>query len=46
MSEIPEVRYARNADVALAYQVFGSGPFDLAYRKGVSERWRLYRVVG
>ncbi len=29
--EIPEVRYARNGDVALAYQVLGEGPIDLVF---------------
>ena len=29
--QIPEVRYVRNGDVALAYQVFGEGPIDLVY---------------
>src|SRR5215203_2754300 len=27
----PEVRYVRNGDVALAYQLFGDGPIDLVY---------------
>jgi class 3 adenylate cyclase len=27
----PEVQYARNGDVALAYQVFGEGPTDLVF---------------
>ncbi|MBA3689941.1 MAG: adenylate/guanylate cyclase domain-containing protein [Actinobacteria bacterium] len=29
--EIPEVQYARNGDVALAYQVLGEGPIDLVF---------------
>jgi len=29
--DIPEVRYARNGDVAIAYQVVGDGPIDLMY---------------
>jgi class 3 adenylate cyclase len=29
--EPPEVRYARNGDVALAFQVFGDGPVDLVF---------------
>lgn len=32
--ETPEVRYAWNGDVALAYQVFGNGPVDLIYLQG------------
>ena len=31
VSEVPETRYARNGEIALAYQVIGDGPFDLAY---------------
>ena len=31
---IPEVRYAWNGDVSLAYQVFGEGPVDLLYLQG------------
>jgi pimeloyl-ACP methyl ester carboxylesterase/class 3 adenylate cyclase len=29
--EVPEVSYARNGDVAIAYQVVGDGPNDLVY---------------
>jgi pimeloyl-ACP methyl ester carboxylesterase len=29
--EIPDVRYVRNGDVALAYQVIGDGPLDLLH---------------
>src|SRR5215470_5993703 len=28
---IPDVRYARNGDVSIAYQVLGNGPVDLVY---------------
>lgn len=34
MTRRPEVRYAWNGDVALAYQVFGAGPVDLVYLQG------------
>ena len=34
MTRNPEVRYAWNGDVALAYQVFGAGPVDLVYLQG------------
>jgi class 3 adenylate cyclase len=34
MARRPEVRYAWNGDVALAYQVFGAGPVDLVYLQG------------
>ena len=34
MNERPETKYAWNGDVALAYQVFGSGPVDLVYMQG------------
>lgn len=29
--ELPEIRYARSGDVAVAYQVVGDGPVDLVY---------------
>jgi len=29
--EVPEVHYARNGEIALAYQVVGDGPVDLVY---------------
>ena len=31
MTEIPDVRYARSGDVAIAYQVLGDGPVDLVF---------------
>ncbi len=31
MTEIPDVRYARSGDVAIAYQVVGDGPVDLVF---------------
>ncbi len=34
MARRPEVRYAWNGDVALAFQVFGAGPVDLVYLQG------------
>ncbi len=34
MNRHPETRYAWNGDTALAYQVFGSGPVDIAYLQG------------
>ena len=42
----PETRYAWNGDVALAYQVVGSGPVDLVYLEGyashVDMNWRVH----
>ena len=32
--EIPDVKYARSGDVAIAYQVVGSGPLDLVFVRG------------
>jgi hypothetical protein len=32
--EAPEVRYARNGDVNIAYQVVGEGQLDLLYIPG------------
>jgi class 3 adenylate cyclase/pimeloyl-ACP methyl ester carboxylesterase len=34
--EIPDVRYARSGDVAIAYQVLGDGPVDVVYARGMS----------
>jgi class 3 adenylate cyclase len=31
VNDLPEIRYARNGDVALAYQVLGEGPIDLVF---------------
>jgi len=31
MSAVPEIRYARSGDVAIAYQVVGEGPVDLVF---------------
>src|SRR6266516_133881 len=32
--EIPDVKYARSGDVAVAYQVLGEGPLDLVFVRG------------
>jgi len=32
--EIPDVKYARSGDVAVAYQVLGGGPLDLVFVRG------------
>jgi class 3 adenylate cyclase len=32
--EIPDVRYARSGDVAIAHQTFGEGPVDLVFVRG------------
>ena len=32
--EMPETRYARSGDVAIAYQVLGDGPFDVVFAPG------------
>jgi class 3 adenylate cyclase len=31
VNEIPDIRYARSGDVAIAYQVLGEGPVDLVF---------------
>jgi hypothetical protein len=31
MVDVPTIRYVRNGDVALAYQVLGDGPIDLMF---------------
>ena len=46
---VPPTRYARNGDVSVAYQVFGSGPVDLVYVPGwvthLEAGWREPRVA-
>jgi hypothetical protein len=32
----PDVSYARSGDVAIAYQVVGSGPVDIVFVRGFS----------
>ena len=32
--EIPDVRYARSGDVAIAYEVVGDGPIDIVFGRG------------
>jgi class 3 adenylate cyclase len=34
--EMPDIRYARSGDVAIAYQVVGDGPVDLVFVRGFS----------
>ena len=38
----PETRYARSGNVRIAYQVLGSGPFDLVYVPGYVSNMDLY----
>jgi hypothetical protein len=40
--EVPEVRYARNGAVNIAYQVVGTGPGDLLYIPGWISHLDLY----
>jgi class 3 adenylate cyclase/pimeloyl-ACP methyl ester carboxylesterase len=39
---VPETRYARSADVAIAYQVVGEGPFDVVLTPGSVSHVELY----
>lgn len=34
--EIPEIRYARSGDVAIAYQTVGEGPIDVVFARGLA----------
>jgi pimeloyl-ACP methyl ester carboxylesterase/class 3 adenylate cyclase len=47
--DIPEVRYAKSGDVNIAYQVTGSGPFDLVFVPGyvthLELQWKLRTFV-
>ena len=40
--EVPETRYARSGDVAVAYQVLGEGPFDVVFTPGDVSHVELY----
>jgi len=40
--EMPETRYARSGDVAVAYQVLGEDPFDVVFAPGVVSHVELY----
>ena len=40
--EMPETRYARSGDVAIAYQVLGEGPFDVVFAPGIVSHVELY----
>jgi class 3 adenylate cyclase/pimeloyl-ACP methyl ester carboxylesterase len=39
--QIPETRYAKSGDVAIAYQAFGKGPTDLVYVPPVAQHVEL-----
>jgi class 3 adenylate cyclase len=41
MRSLPETRYAKSGDVAIAYQAFGSGPVDLVYVPPVAQHVEL-----
>ena len=41
----PETRYARSADVMIAYQVVGNGPFDVVLTPGTVSHVELYWEV-
>jgi len=38
----PETRYAKSGEVRIAYQVVGSGPFDLVYVPGFVSNIELF----
>lgn len=35
-SDVPDVKYARSGDVAIAYQVVGEGPIDIVFVRGIT----------
>ena len=39
---VPETRYARSGDVAVAYQVLGEGPFDVVFAPGTVSHVELF----
>ena len=40
--DVPETRYARSADVRIAYQVTGNGPLDLVFVPGFISNVELF----
>jgi pimeloyl-ACP methyl ester carboxylesterase len=34
-SDVPDIKYARSGDVAIAYQVVGEGPIDIVFVRGI-----------
>jgi len=40
--DVPETRYAKSGDVRIAYQVLGSGPFDLVLVPGFVTNLELF----
>src|SRR4051794_13697097 len=52
MGEVPDIRYARSGDIAIAYQAVGNGPIDVVFVRGfagdilsVWEEPRLTRFI-
>lgn len=44
--DVPDIRYARSGDVAIAYQVVGEGPRDLVLLPFLANIWSLWRMYG
>lgn len=44
--DVPDVHYARSADVAIAYQVVGDGDRDLVLLPFLANIWSLWRMYG
>lgn len=41
----PDVSYARSGDVAIAYQIVGSGPLDIVFVRGIPDSWHLFALL-
>jgi class 3 adenylate cyclase/pimeloyl-ACP methyl ester carboxylesterase len=44
--DVPDVRYTRSGDVAIAYQVLGDGEQDLVFLPFLANIWSLWRFPG
>jgi class 3 adenylate cyclase/pimeloyl-ACP methyl ester carboxylesterase len=44
--DVPDIRYARSGDVAIAYQVVGEGASDLVLVPFLANIWSLWRLYG
>ena len=46
MVDVPTIRYVRNGDVALAYQVLGDRPIDLVFLPSFLNNLEIKAILG
>ena len=42
--DVPDVKYARSGNVAIAYQVVGNGPRDLVYSPHLADIYTIWQI--